>query len=1244
MKKSLSILLALLMILSSLPVMAFTASAEEADPNVLADYTYENWQQRRWDSSLGQGAEGLGDGNRIRMGANCQVAFTTVTLEPNKDYLFDFNWKSETNENGGGIYPNLVRVYAESEYGSNAALMAKAPAAALETYAGSGSWHHDNGHFYPAGKNGMLFDIGANLETLTRNDMHVRKEATAGTWQHLSAKFSTTSETNYAIMISFEINSTGDQGNNALQTSDFRLITTEESEKVAIEDKLASDWFIPANAKIFNDASFTQDGITSEYRLVNPVWQKFSTTVTLEPNTAYALSFDHYAKSYAPENHRMSRVEVLSNENGTVLDKNNWNGESYKYPSGKLADAFFEDPADTWNHAKVVFNTDATGKCNIIIHGSGSNFVANMQNIYFANFKIESVVAKKPGNLLNNATHANGDVTWTTTTDVDNRIGDIGQWGSAYQDNPDYSANGGYSWAFGFGDGRVGGNTDAPTDPTATPWPLYNYGEYKDVYAYVYIKANGLKSGATYDFSYIYRLGMTFFLDSIKSGDNTATVVSTSKEDMPQAKGEKTTALFTVPADGDYVITLKANRAYPTAYNNWSATYLCDLELYERGALYTVAATSEGNGSVKASASGLLEEGTTVTLTAKADLFERFLGWYNGDELVSKDQVYVATIAGDTNLVGKFTTYGENLMANYDTSKFVTRYWGSIQVGESHNGGYGIRAYNSPHQQVVTKVTLEAGKEYTLSFDWRSLENISNKEFIVGIKVQKILSPELDILGDKDATWVDGVGYKGQLGPDLETGGNYSTQEIANTCTWQNLTTKFTTTEAGEYAIILQLGHNRFDISPEALETLAEINRVNGTSLDASANNAQSVDFSDFVLKSEPVIEYTGTKYEWHGERWAKVSDSEDTKDGGYAYLVKSAMSQSISTTLEGLKPGTNYKFSFNWKAVENANGLAYVQAANIFSVNSGSNVHPTIDGQPDWDAPCNYEHYGEGAGLDYRPSYIPNEGYENVRTSFDNPNGNADADDAVLTNWNTTSGTFKTTDDADYYFFIVFDLKGSNGEQSVIISDLVIEEVVEGAAPAGDDMIDHPGVSIRKASESFYGQALRFKFTIDGNVIANAQADGYELVEYGTVVALTDSLAGHAADPILDATSYAVKTGVAYNKDNGTNIQYAVDGDGNVTYTAALYNIPTNQYGEDIAVRPYAIFRNAEGATYVRYGTTRTASVFAVVKAVLAGSNADDKDYVNNTMLVGDVKTAYETWATQFLNQDENKGEWDQQ
>lgn len=1232
MKKSLSILLALLMILSSLPVMAFTVSAEQADPNVLKDYTYQNWQQRRWDSSLGQGAEGVGDGNRIRMGANYQTAYTTVTLQPNKEYKFDFNWKSETNENKGGIFPAFIYVFAESDYGSNEALLAPAATKGeVANYNGSGRWHDDAGDFYPAGKSGTLTSTGTDLETDTNGTYDARKNAVAGTWQHLSTKFTTTGETNYAIMILFQINSTGDQGGNAIQSSDFRLITTDDSKLIPLEDKMASDWTPSWSAKYFvDDNSLTQDGITSKYKMTNITWHTLGTTVVLKPNTTYIFSGDHYNKGIEGEDYYIGRIQILPASKVSSLD-------SVGDVADALGVAWPTKTYDTWLHSSFCFTTGSETEYVLQLNGAGTDAGATHVNetAYLANFKITKP-DEKPGNLLDNATYGNGMVSFKTSKfGYDAAVAQKEEWleprmsFNDYKgglDNPAYALNGGYSWGFGFGAGYLGGNTSSATDPANDK---YNFDEYKDIFGYVTIKANGLKAGKTYDFSYIHADGQRFKIDSIKSGDNAVsyitepTYIDLGNPNGKYQKGaEKVEALFTVPVDGDYVVTLKSNRSpeYTTSYNSWSTTILCDLELYERGALYNVAVAKEGYGVVNASKTGLVEEGAAVTFTAHADLYEKFEGWYVGDTLVSKENTYAHTVTADVTVVGKFTERSENLMADYTTSNFITRDWGYIQNGASRFGGNAVRGYNIPHQRLITKVNLEAGKEYTLSFECRALENISNKEYITGIAVQKILTPEIDIL-DKP---VNGVSYSGSLGDDIEAGvnGDYGSQETANTCTWQNVTTTFTPTESGEYAITISFGHNKF-----TAEEVAEINRVNGSNLKEDANNSQSVDFSDFILKEKPVITYTGTKYEWHGERWARVSDSDDSLDGGYAYHVSNAMSQNISTTLN-LKPGATYKFSFNWKAVDNANGLAYAGSPAIFSANSGNNVHPVkADGSADWDAACNYEHYGEGANTDFRPTYSPNEGYANLLNEFNNPNGLATTDDEVLTNWNTCTGTFTTIEDTDYYFFIYFGLKGINNSQAAIISDFVVEEVVEGTAPAADDMIAHPGVSIRKNTESAYGQALRYKFIIDGDVIANAQADGYELVEYGTVVALVDDLAGHAADPILNATSYTVRTGVAYDTANGINKQFAVDANGDVTYTAALYNIPTANYGADIAVRPYAKFKNAEGESYIRYGTTRMASVFAVVEEVLAGSNADDIAYVNGTMLVGDVLNAYNEW-----------------
>ncbi|MBE6762141.1 MAG: hypothetical protein E7551_07615 [Ruminococcaceae bacterium] len=1290
MKKSLSILLALLMILSSLPVMTFAASAEEAvagkaDTNVLANHTVKDFGKWRWNTITDNNSIAKGDDTSdiLVKFPGSQNIFTTATLLPNTEYSFDFSWYSK-NVDGGMSSPVLVDIYPVEDgvnvYDTNVYIEFDAGNDANKTdynaateeemanfnkcvwYEGIMPANHPKaGERY----NGYLPAIyGGDYGTdLVKSEYH--EQRMNDVWRSSTAKFTTTEHTNYIIIVGF-----GTQGgaitDQELYLADFSLMNPDY---IPLEDKRPGNWDTFRWTRVDPDYTpVTIDGITSEMYVNSCISHRVFTTIPAKAFKENEISFKYYSGNGITVSGICVYPDTVGGDIHSKMDTtgNGWlegyyDAESNTYigdqwlPEGKTGTNYYAqfvpgrlsanpsgiqtqrtcgaDASTTWQTATAKFPSTGADFYHVIIEFSGNTNTGN--TCHFADFKHTGTGLSKEGNLLDSATYANGSVSFLTSAKGYEQAMATGEeymeprmsFASGL-DNYNFSVNGGYAWGFGFGTGYLGGNTNNPTDLNATPWPLYNHDEHKHIFGYVNIKAKGLKADATYDFSYIYKDGQRFKIDSIKNENGTATyIVEPAYTELVGAanvtKGaEKATALFTVPADGDYVITLKANRSpeYNPSFNTYSTTVLCDLELYEKGAMYNVSVSKEGNGAASADNTGLVEEGTVVTLTAKAELFERFLGWYVGDTLLSKDATYNYTIDGDTTIVGKFSSYGENLMANYDTSKFVARYWGNVLNAESRYGGLGIRADKVPHQALVTKANLEAGKEYTLSFEWKSVENISNKDYVTSIKVCKILTPEIDVLGNKDDTWADGSGYKGQFGEDIEVGGGYSSQEIANTCTWQNITTTFTPTESGEYAIIINFGHNTL-----TEEEVAEINRVHGSNLATHANNNQSVDLSDFVLKTKPEITYTGTKYDWHGERWAKVSDSEDTKDGGYAYEVKDAMSQSISTTLKGLKPGTNYKFSFNWKAVNNEKGLAFVQAVPIYSANSGNPVH--TDNVVDCDGSCNYEHYGEGANVDFRPSYIPNEGYENLTSSLDNPNGTSEAADDALTNWNTVSGTFATTDDADYYFFIVFGLKGNISSQAVIISDLVVEEVVEGTAPAGDDMIAHPGVSIRKNTESAYGQALRYKFIIDGDVIANAQADGYELVEYGTVVALVDDLAGHAADPILNATSYTVRTGVAYDTANGINKQFAVDANGNVTYTAALYNIPTANYGADIAVRPYAKFQNANGESYIRYGTTRIASVFAVVEEVLAGSNADDISYVNNTMLVGDVLNAYNEW-----------------
>ena len=350
---------------------------------------------------------------------------------------------------------------------------------------------------------------------------------------------------------------------------------------------------------------------------------------------------------------------------------------------------------------------------------------------------------------------------------------------------------------------------------------------------------------------------------------------------------------------------------------------------------------------------------------------------------------------------------------------------------------------------------------------------------------------------------------------------------------------------------------------------------------------------------------------DWLGRTFAKVSKSNDTRYGGRAYLISDAMHQSISTEIT-LKPGTTYSYSFQWKSVDNELGLAFVSQSRIFSANSGDR--------------------NDDACYDNGTVYKGNGEYKNL---IENVNVNNPGDKSEnLLDWNTYSATFTTTDDAKYYLSVNFgNNSDKNNHQAIILSDFVITEVVKGVAPEGDSIIEHAGISLRKEGESVNGQAIRYKFIVDEESIKNAQADGYELVEYGAAVAPTTELAGHAADPILNATSYKVRKGIAYQKtfassEPNTNVVYGVEDDGDVIYTVALYNIPKKNYATDIAVRPYAIFENAEGDTYVRYGTTRVASVFKVAREIYAGNRQDDIDYVNNILLAGDLKNQYDAWV----------------
>ena len=196
-------------------------------------------------------------------------------------------------------------------------------------------------------------------------------------------------------------------------------------------------------------------------------------------------------------------------------------------------------------------------------------------------------------------------------------------------------------------------------------------------------------------------------------------------------------------------------------------------------------------------------------------------------------------------------------------------------------------------------------------------------------------------------------------------------------------------------------------------------------------------------------------------------------------------------------------------------------------------------------------------------------------------------------------------------------------------------------------DGISYKGASIRAYATEDKPQALRHKFEIKKSLINDNIALYGELVEYGSVAIRTDYLGGKelVKDGVYtynDTTKKAV-TGVAYNKDDGTN-KIFIENEDSIVFTAALTGIGktgsgTNYaaFGNEYSVRNYLIFRNGTKETIV-YTETQSYSIFDVMKYIIDTYEADTStqndtlrnDYNTIQSILNsdtDQKTAYEAW-----------------
>ncbi len=138
-------------------------------------------------------------------------------------------------------------------------------------------------------------------------------------------------------------------------------------------------------------------------------------------------------------------------------------------------------------------------------------------------------------------------------------------------------------------------------------------------------------------------------------------------------------------------------------------------------------------GAGRATKSLTAKKGDKVNLSVKADDLAEFVGWFDGETLVCRDEVYSFTAKTDRNLTAKFTT----LQSSENIHIFMTYKRKTFNINEHLNlpqtGNYKITYQTSDEEvakidkdgnvkttgtgeAVITyTVTLENGKEVTQS-------------------------------------------------------------------------------------------------------------------------------------------------------------------------------------------------------------------------------------------------------------------------------------------------------------------------------------------------------------------------------------------------------------------------------------------------------------------------------------------------------------------------------------------------
>ena len=682
---------------------------------------------------------------------------------------------------------------------------------------------------------------------------------------------------------------------------------------------------------------------------------------------------------------------------------------------------------------------------------------------------------------------------------------------------------------------------------------------------------------------------------------------------------------FTPTADSDnYVLYLAWGGSL--GYNN---VIISDLKLTAIGAVPT---SVEGNGTVTTDPE-VATFGEPVTYTATAYAGESFIGWYNGETLLSTD----ATITGFAGVdvpTAKFTS--KNLLGGKTVKDWLSDpadnrvLTSAKETNVSRYGGYAFISTSVHYQGMRLPFSVKANTEYELSFSVKSSadwENIAvfdatgiaftaggGKNYTIGNKADTTALAALK--ANTYSSTVDGVA-------DLSG---------VDAAQWTDVTFNFTpTADSDNYVLYLawggSLGYNNVIISD--LKLLA--NRFVTVTANAEGNGA---------VKADPaVVEYgqpaTLIATPYQNDRFIGWFDSNNT-------LISIEKTYSVSAVYGAVD--VTAKFTGNniladmtaddWYDINNTGyeGVSIVvddataesryggTAVKLAKDSAYRGTHIDIPAVTGGTYKIQVEVYRpEGASITNltlagAASYNPSSGQQAniyVWNQLTDSNGKK-ISETTTSGWLTYTGIFELTAGTDYDIYV----ECAGGCNGAIFSDI---SLVEYAAEADSLHTAHNNsLAIRGANEA---EGVRSGSRIY-NTISKDWIENKNIVEFGVLAIRTERLNG--GDLTLSTPGIAYSTawtsGGADNKLwNETEDKYE--------FTAVLINIAYKYFDDSYTMTTYA--KDSNGNIY--YGDDQELSMYQAIYAILESENASEADKAVATELAdsGSEKgdTTYDAW-----------------